>query len=83
MMLREEWIGKKVRVVKSANTALQGISGTIINETKHLVEVQTSSGIKKIPKHNTLFAFTINTTEEFVDGSKAEVSPEERVKIKE
>ena len=83
MMLREEWVGKAVRVVKAANPGLQGIAGKVINETKHLVEIETPERErKKVPKRGTLFAFVVNSREELVDGTLAEVSPEERIKLK-
>lgn len=83
-MLRAEWIGKRVRVAKASNKSLEGIIGTIINETKHLVQIKTDAGeAKSIPKRGTQFAFEVNGQEILIDGTKAEVSPEERIKLRE
>lgn len=77
-ILQDEWIGKTVEVAKSTNKSLEGIRGKIVNETKHLIEIQTPKGLKRVPKKGTLIAFG----KEIVDLAKAEVSPEERIKLK-
>jgi len=44
------WIGKKIKIEKSANKNLEGIQGEVIDETKNMIIIKTSNGEKKIIK---------------------------------
>ena len=45
-----EFIGKKLVVLESSGAPLRGISGKIVDETKHTFLVETVRGEKRIPK---------------------------------
>ena len=48
--LRQEFIGLKAKVIASKDPSIEGIEGIIIDETKNMLIIETSKGIKKIAK---------------------------------
>ena len=44
-------IGKQIKVVEAKNKALEGIQGTVIDETKNTIAVQSKSGVKTLLKN--------------------------------
>ena len=54
-VLRHELIGLDILVSGAANPNHRGISGTIIDETKNLLVIETSRGVKRIPKMHSTF----------------------------
>lgn len=49
-VLVHEIIGLGAKIVESTDPTLQGISGTIIFETKNTVSIRTDSSVKQIAK---------------------------------
>ena len=49
-VLRHELIGLDVLVSGASNPLHRGLYGRIIDETKNLLIVETSHGVKRIPK---------------------------------
>jgi RNase P/RNase MRP subunit p29 len=47
---REVLEGRKVRILESSDKSRKGMQGTVIKETKNLLELETERGLKKIPK---------------------------------
>ncbi len=43
-------IGKKIKVTKSSNKQLENIEGTVTDETKNTITIETKKGIKKLIK---------------------------------
>lgn len=41
-------IGKSITIAKATNATLEGVTGTIIDETKHTITIRTTTGDKKI-----------------------------------
>ncbi len=80
-ILKEEWIGKQVKIVNSTNKYNIGIKGKIINETKNIFVLQTDKGDKKIMKSNNVFQAEYNNKKVNVKGSALLGSPEERIKV--
>jgi ribonuclease P protein subunit POP4 len=82
-LIRHELIGLEVEVVGSTNKFHIGIKGLVVDETKNLLIIETSNGIKKIQKKGTNFMFIIPDGKKVkVDGIKILKKPEERVKLK-
>ena len=73
-MMRMEFIGKKVRV--------NGIEGTVLDETKHLLIITTEKGTKKVNKNGAQFTFIIDGKEMLVAGSRIVARPEDRIQLK-
>lgn len=71
-------IGEKVEIVSSRNETLQGVIGTIIDETKNTITIETEDKIKKVLKKDV--KLRINTA--VINGSDLIGRPEERLKKK-
>lgn len=52
-----ELIGLKVSIVSSPDASIQNISGTVINETKNTLQLQSNDKIKTIQKLGNTFLF--------------------------
>lgn len=81
-VIHGEWIGKRVRVVDAANSALVGLEGVVVDETKHLFTLETEMGEKRVPKHLTTFDVDWDGETVRVQGSDVLAAPEERIKRK-
>ncbi len=82
-IIHHELIGLEVEVIEAKTKTQKGIKGLVVNETKHMLWIETQKGVKKIPKKGTKFLFILP------DGKKVNVSgdvlvarPEERIKTK-
>jgi ribonuclease P protein subunit POP4 len=79
-ILRHELIGLPVTVVRASNPHHQGITGTVIDETRNTLRISTVSGEKVIPKHPNTFRFALpDGTIVDVDGSALIMQPERRI----
>ena len=76
---RHEFIGLETQIVKSSNSEVVGLNGTIINETKSMFTINTQKGIKNIPKSTNEWKFSIQGKESIVNGSKITKRPFERI----
>ncbi len=64
-----ELIGLDTEILDSSNKQIVGLSGRIINETKSMFTLDTKSGIKMIPKHNSKWQFKLDATQAILDGA--------------
>ena len=79
-LVKHEFTGLQVEIVKSSDPGKIGISGKITTETKNLIKIQTAQGEKTIPKIECVFRFTLGATKVDVDGEKLVGRPEDRIK---
>ncbi len=80
-ILAHELIGLKVRVVYASDPSLIGLEGRIVDETMHLLVIETEKGEKKVQKRVAVFEFILPMGERVVvDGALLEHRPEERTK---
>jgi len=81
-ILQDEFIGLKLKVVKSTNPSCIGLSGRVIDETKNTFKILCKNGKEKILiKENCVFHFTLpDKTVIEVDGKVLIGRPEDRVK---
>ena len=79
---RHEFIGLETQIVKSSNSEVVGLNGTIINETKSMFTINTKKGIKNIPKSTSNWKFSISGQNTVVNGSKIAKRPFERIGAK-
>lgn len=49
-IIKKSLIGQTVEVVSADNASLQGITGTVIDESKQMLAIETRQGIKKVIK---------------------------------
>lgn len=71
-MIRNEFIGKHIKVIDAKNASDIGIEGRVINETKNMFVLEN----KKIIKQNV----TIEVDGKIINGEKLAKRPEERIK---
>lgn len=71
-----ELIGKQAKVVWSTNKSLIGIEGIVVDETKHLLIIETKKGRKKIQKRGSVFEIDKKT----IAGELIETSPQEQAR---
>ena len=80
-LLYHELIGLEVSIVNSPDPDQIGLSGVVIDETHGLLIIDTQRGVKRIPKSNRIFRFTLPSRIKVeVLGDKLVGRPEERVK---
>jgi ribonuclease P protein subunit POP4 len=77
-VIHAEWIGKHARIIAAKNKSLEGLEGTVVDETRNTVTMETNRGIKRAQKHGTVFE--IEGQE--VQGDEILMAPEERIKLK-
>lgn len=77
-ILKKELVGTGVKVVDAKNKANIGIEGTIADETRNTLLIETKKGMKKLVKKN----ITIKLEKEGVKikGSLLVGRPEDRIK---
>ena len=49
-IIRRSLIGQTVEIVEAANAALLGLKGNVIDESKHMLTIDTAHGEKKVIK---------------------------------
>jgi ribonuclease P protein subunit POP4 len=82
-LIRHELIGLQVEVAESDNVSQTGTKGLVVDETKNLLTIETSEGLKKIQKKGSKFIFKIPDGKRVkVDGKRIVKRPEDRIKLK-
>ena len=76
--IKEELIGKKIKVVEADNASLIGIEGKIIDETKNTIKVLDKNNNEKILVKIQI-KFAING-QKIIDGKTIAKRSEERIK---
>ena len=79
---RHELIGLDTSIVQSSNLQVIGLSGKIVDETKSMFSIQTSTGVKSMPKADSTWQFTINGVSTLVDGKTIAKRSYERMGVK-
>jgi ribonuclease P protein subunit POP4 len=83
-VLRHELIGLDVLVSGATNPLHRGLSGRIVDETKNLLILETSHGVKRIPKMHSRFQLHLPGSEFVeIDGSVMALAPEKRINLHE
>ena len=70
------WLARSITVLKSSDPTLVGLSGTILNETRRTIHVQTGEGEVQLAKN--VITFTIDSGDA-IDGSTVTQRPEDRI----
>ncbi len=73
-----ELIGLKVRVLRSLDKKQRGLSGTVIDETKNTLVIETGHGTKRLAKLPSAFRFYSGKESYDVDGYEINFRPVER-----
>lgn len=72
-LIRSELIGKHAEVIDSKNKSYIGIKGTILNETKNLLEIDNKKVLKSL--------ITIKIDGQIINGKDIFARPYDRIKI--
>lgn len=82
-LIRHELIGLKVRIKKSTDKTLNNRRGKVVDETYHMLKIETRKKEILVPKANCIFVFTLpNKIKVEVDGKLLIGRPEDRIKKK-
>lgn len=81
-ILRHELIGLECSIVKSDNKSQVGINGKIVDETRKTIEIESSKGMKTIPKQGSIFRLNLGKETVDVPGNLLVAKPEDRIKKK-
>ncbi|MEM1587447.1 MAG: ribonuclease P protein component 1 [Candidatus Bathyarchaeia archaeon] len=82
-LVKHELIGLKVKIFKCKNSQLNGFEGTIVNETKNTLTIQSDNKMKIIPKNISIFHFSLpNGRIVEVNGKILIGKPENRLKMR-
>ncbi|MBD3361948.1 ribonuclease P protein subunit [Candidatus Woesearchaeota archaeon] len=81
-VVREDWIGREVKIIGAGNKAYLGIVGRVVDETKHFLIIKTPEKVLKMMKKGSIFELSWNDQKVRVKGDDIEVAPEERLKLK-
>jgi len=74
-----ELIGLNTEITQSSNTQLVGLKGKVVDETKSMFVLNTEKGIKKFPKDNTIWRFSLVSDEITLDGNMLLKRSHERI----
>ena len=76
-----ELIGMHTRIIESVNSELVDISGVIIDETKHMLKLDTKFGEKLIPKKICTFEISNHNNTTNISGTKLHNRSHERLEV--
>jgi ribonuclease P protein subunit POP4 len=74
-----EFIGAKIKIIRASNKSLEGMEGSVVDETKNTLKIKnTNEEEKTVLKSGAVFL--INNQE--IKGDEILRRPEERIKLK-
>ena len=76
-----ETIGTHVVITESVNSELIDLSGVIVDETKHMLKVDTKSGMKLITKKICKFKISNHNDTTIISGTKLLNRSHERLEV--
>lgn len=79
-IVQHEIIGLKTAISKAMNKSLEGMSGTITNETQNTITIQSSDKTRTVLKKQVMLTFNIHGEKVEVDGTALIGRPENRIK---
>lgn len=79
-IVKEELIGKHVRIKECKDPTFTNISGIIIDETKNTFIIETKNKQKRIAKNSAIFEFEFKRKKMLIKGSRLIYRPEDRTK---
>ena len=74
-----ELIGLRTEIVESSNSQIIGLNGTITDETKSMISINTANGTKMIAKLNNSWKFSVDNKDIILNGSKIAKRPFDRI----
>lgn len=77
-----ELIGLETKIVNSSNNQILGLTGIIVDETKSMFVIKTTTGFKKIPKKENHWKFFVQNQDVILFGSDLCKRSFDRVRLK-
>ena len=81
-IISHELVGLQTNITESTNSQILGRRGTIIDETKSMIILETKNGIKKFPKQGNIWQFSLNGQYVTINGNNLCKRPVERLRTK-
>lgn len=83
-IIQHELIGLRADVVESTNPDLVGIAGIVVDESKNMLVIESSTDTRRrmVEKSCSVFVFHIDETKVKVDGRLLHSQPENRIQKK-
>lgn len=81
-LFRHELIGLETRVTSSSNPKIIGLNGTVIDETKSMLIINTIKGTKRIPKDINNWSFSVDGQDVSIEGIKIAKRSHDRLGVK-
>ncbi len=82
-IIRHELIGLTLKVVRARNSAIKGIRGVVVDETRNMLTINARRGKVMVPKNTATFRFDLpGGILVDVDGERLVARPENRLKTK-
>jgi ribonuclease P protein subunit POP4 len=81
-IIRHELIGLETSVMRSTNLQIMGLHGKIVDETRSMFVIETHTGVKHVPKENSVWEFSLNGSMSTVDGKSILKRSYERIGVK-
>ena len=78
-VIAHELVGMRARIVSSANGSLVGLNGTVADETKSMIYLDTAGGRRSAPKEGSVWGLSAPGCEAEVAGSLLSGRPHDRV----
>ena len=80
-LLAHEWIGLKITVKETSDPKLKNISGSVRNETRNTLDIESAGHTLRVSKLHNVFAVTLPSGEAIVvEGNMLTRRPEDRIK---
>jgi len=79
-ILQHEFIGLSVRIIRSRHNGYLDIRGTVVDETKNMLIIDTGKKHVKIPKTGNTFTFKLESGPIIIEGEMILARSEERTK---
>ena len=79
-LIKDEFIGLQVKIIKCTDPKWIGKSGLIIDETKNTFTIKVDNQQKLIAKKIATFEFDVEGKRIEIEGSKIAYRPEDRIK---
>jgi ribonuclease P protein subunit POP4 len=79
-IIKHEFIGREIVIVKSTNTSLVGLKGIVVDETKNTLTIDEKGTFKKVLKSQVTFTIEFQGKILEVNGQELVARPEDRIK---
>ncbi len=78
---KHEFMGLKIKVLKSSNVTQEGIEGIVVDETQKTFRIENNGTEKIVQKNGSVFMLTLPSGEKAkIPGEEIASRPEERIR---